>query len=70
MISERAWRQQVGVSAVTAWRWKRAGWLTPININGRPFFTREELDRFQVRAAAGEFSKKPAGAAAKRKGAV
>ena len=46
-----------GLSAVTLWRYRRAGWLKTINIAGRIYVTRSEIARFNRRAAAGEFAK-------------
>jgi hypothetical protein len=54
-----------GVSDVTIWRRVKLGWLTAVNIVGRPYITTESLAEFYRRAAAGEFAKPPAGAARK-----
>jgi hypothetical protein len=51
--------EQSGLSAVTVWRYRRAGWLATLNICGRHYLTRAEIARFNTRAAAGEFSKEP-----------
>jgi hypothetical protein len=34
------WCRQIGRSLVTVWRWKENGWITTINIAGRPYITR------------------------------
>jgi hypothetical protein len=52
--------EQSGLSAVTVWRYRRAGWLNTLNISGRHYLTRAEIARFNTRAAAGEFAKEPA----------
>ena len=49
--------EQSGLSAVTVWRYRRAGWLNTLNICGRHYLTRAEIARFNARAAAGEFAK-------------
>jgi len=49
--------EQSGLSAVTVWRYRRAGWLNTLNICGRHYLTRSEIARFNARAVAGEFSK-------------
>ena len=49
--------RESGLSAVTLWRYRRAGWLTTLNIAGRHYVTRSEIARFNRRAAAGEFAK-------------
>ena len=51
--------EQSGCSAVTVWRYRRAGWLNTLNICGRHYLTRSEIARFNARAAAGEFAKRP-----------
>jgi hypothetical protein len=49
--------EQSGLSAVTVWRYRRAGWLNTLNICGRHYLTRSEIARFNARAAAGEFAR-------------
>jgi predicted site-specific integrase-resolvase len=49
--------KQAGISDVTAWRWRRAGWLTTINIAGRQYLTGAALSEFMSRAESGEFAK-------------
>jgi hypothetical protein len=51
--------EQSGFSAVTVWRYRRAGWLSTLNICGRHYLARSEIARFNARAAAGEFAKEP-----------
>src|SRR5215469_16068149 len=51
--------EQSGLSAVTVWRYRRAGWLNTLNICGRHYLTRAEIARFNARAAAGEFAREP-----------
>jgi hypothetical protein len=48
----------LGVTAPTGWRWRKLGWIKTLNIAGRVYVSRDEIDRFQQRAASGEFSKK------------
>ncbi len=57
------WLASIPVSSTTGWRWVRDGRIEPINIAGRLYVTRAEIERFQARATAGEFAKGPAGAA-------
>jgi hypothetical protein len=52
--------EQSGLSTVTVWRYRRAGWLKTLNICGRHYLTRSEIARFNERAAAGEFAREPA----------
>ena len=51
--------QESGLSPVTAWRYRRKGWLKTINICGRHYVTREAISDFNRKAQAGEFSKMP-----------
>lgn len=48
--------QQVGRSATCGWRWRKKGWVKTTNVAGRIYITRDEIDRFHQRAAAGEFA--------------
>jgi hypothetical protein len=52
--------EESGLSPVTVWRYRRAGWLQTLNICGRHYLTRSEIGRFNARAASGEFAKIPA----------
>jgi hypothetical protein len=51
--------EESGISAVTVWRYRRAGLLRTLNIYGRHYLTRSEIRRFNERAAAGEFARAP-----------
>ena len=51
--------EQSGISAVTVWRYRRAGMLNALNICGRLYLTRAEIRRFNERAAAGHFARTP-----------
>jgi len=56
VVSLSKWLSQVGVAAVTAWRWRKKGWLTTVNIAGRQYLTQVAIDEFNRRASAGEFA--------------
>jgi hypothetical protein len=56
IVSLQQWLADTGVTACTAWRWRKKGWLKTINIAGRQYLTQEAIDEFTRRAAAGEFS--------------
>ena len=56
MISLSAWTEQVGVTACTAWRWRKKGWLKTVNICGRQYLTRQAIEDFLARAERGEFA--------------
>ncbi|MBI2926407.1 MAG: hypothetical protein HYY24_11990 [Verrucomicrobia bacterium] len=50
---------------MTLWRWRRRGWVRVVNISGKCYVDLNSLTEFDRRAAAGEFARKPAGAARK-----
>ena len=52
-----------GISDITLWRWRTRGWIKTANVCGKIYVDLESLADFDRRAAAGEFSKAPAGAA-------
>src|SRR5271157_1624689 len=56
VVSLSRWLEQVGVTPCTAWRWRKKGWLTTINIAGRQYLTQEAIDEFHRRVIAGEFA--------------
>ncbi len=58
LIALHKWIGEIGITSVTAWRWRQRGWISTINIAGRHYIAREEIDRFHRRAEAGEFAKK------------
>jgi hypothetical protein len=56
IISLSRWLGQVGVTACTAWRWRKKGWLKTVNIAGRQYLTQESIREFTLRAKRGEFA--------------
>ncbi|HEV2211095.1 MAG TPA: hypothetical protein VG167_20210 [Verrucomicrobiae bacterium] len=56
-VSLSSWRRDAGISSTTIWRWRRAGWLEVTNIAGRLYLLPGALEKFERRAAAGEFSR-------------
>jgi hypothetical protein len=52
-----AWCRRIGRSHVTVWRWRVNGWISTVNIAGRPYITRETILEFKRRAESGEFAK-------------
>ncbi len=53
------WVEEQGVARVTAYRWRKRGWLQTITIAGRPYLTHEAIQTFLRRAKAGEFAAVP-----------
>jgi hypothetical protein len=57
LIALDLWREQIGVTAATVWRWRRRGWLDVCNVAGRLYISRDSIGRFEAAAAAGKFAK-------------
>jgi hypothetical protein len=57
VISLNKWLAEMGISPITAWRWRRLGWLNTTNIAGRQYVTAAAIAEFTRRAEAGEFAK-------------
>lgn len=51
------WLQSIDKTPATGWRWRQRGWIVTVNICGRVYVGRDEIKRFEERAASGEFSK-------------
>ncbi len=51
------WLTDIDKTPATGWRWRKRGWINTINICGRLYVSRQEISRFEERAAAGEFSR-------------
>jgi hypothetical protein len=59
------WREKVGLSYATGYRYRRDGKFVTHNVEGREFILTTEINRYWQRVKAGEFAKKPRGACAK-----
>lgn len=61
LVSLAIFGRQIGRTPPTIWRWiHKNGWLDkPVNIAGKPYLTREAVERFTARATAGEFARAP-----------
>jgi hypothetical protein len=57
IVSFDRWLESIGKTPATGWRWRKKGWLVTLNICGRVYIRRDEIARFEQRAAAGEFAK-------------
>lgn len=57
LVSLTSWLQQVGITACTAWRWRKKGWLKVTNICGRLYLSQADIKEFVERAQRGEFAK-------------
>ena len=58
LVALNSWLTSLGVQPITAWRWRRKGWLPTVNISGRVYVSRETIADFERRAEAGEFAQK------------
>jgi predicted site-specific integrase-resolvase len=64
------WTEMVGITSVTAWRWRKRGIIRTTNIGGRQYILPDDHAEFLRRAAAGDFAiqlKTPHPQGAKRK---
>ena len=50
------WLEQIHRSHVTGWRWRKRGWIKPVNICGRLYISTQAIEEFERKAAAGEFA--------------
>lgn len=57
VVALAKWLREVGVTACTAWRWRKSGMLRTVNIAGRVYLTQTAIQDFTRRAESGEFSK-------------
>jgi len=51
------WCRAAGVTPITAWRFRKRGWLKTVNIAGRVYVTDQAVQDFRRRAEAGEFAR-------------
>jgi hypothetical protein len=64
LVALSKWGRQIGRSRATIWRWRQLGWLDGItNIAGRPYISRQGIEKFRRRAQADEFARSPHGGA-------
>ena len=57
LFSFEGWLQGRGLTRCTGYRYRKQGLIQAIDIFGRLYVTREEIEKFERRAIAGEFSK-------------
>ncbi len=53
------WLKELSLDRSTGYRYRKAGIVSAIEVFGRLYITREEIARFEARAGAGDFSRKP-----------
>lgn len=55
LVSFDAWLASLDKTRTTGWRWRKGGVVKTENVFGKLYISREEISRFEARAAAGEF---------------
>jgi len=58
LIAFDKWLEDRGSSRTTGYRLRERGLIKVVNIYGRLYIAREEIDQFEARAANGEFARK------------
>ena len=64
LVLAKTYRESMGVSDTTLWRWVKKGWLSSVNISGRLYITLASIEKFEEDSFSGVFAKGPSGAAA------
>ena len=57
LVALNQWCKRVGLAPITAWRFRKRGWLRTVNIAGRIYITDQAIREFTQRAEAGEFAR-------------
>jgi len=57
LYSFNRWLKAIDRSRATGWRWRLNGIVETVNIRGRVYISRDEIERFESRACAGEFAR-------------
>jgi len=55
MVSFDAWLNSLNRTRCTGWRWRKHGLIITQNVFGKLYITRDEIERFEARALAGDF---------------
>ena len=61
------WLASMGKTRATGWNYRKKGVVKCVNVFGSVYITRREIQRFEARAAAGEFALKRGRAAREKK---
>ena len=56
IVALSQWCRSAGVTPITAWRFRKRGWLKTVNIAGRVYVTDKAVQEFMRRAEAGDFA--------------
>lgn len=49
--------EELGVTSITGWRWRKRGWIKTVAIAGRQYISESAIAEFNLRAETGEFKK-------------
>jgi hypothetical protein len=55
LVAFERWRKAIPISRATGHRWRTSGVIKTVNIFGRVYIQRSEIERFERAAANGEF---------------
>ncbi len=55
LISLETWAKTIGRTRYSLWRWRRDGVIKTVNCFGKIYITRDEIERFEQQALAGDF---------------
>ena len=66
LFSFDAWLEGIDKTRTTGWRWRKEGIVSTINIFGKLYITRAEIERFEQKAMSGGFHKEVISPSARR----
>ena len=66
LISFDTWLEGMSKTRTTGWRWRKEGIVSTINVFGKLYITRHEIERFEQKAMSGGFHKEVISPSARR----
>jgi hypothetical protein len=57
LVCYNTFLESLGVTQATGWRFRQRRWVETVNLAGRLYIARSEIERFHQRAASGEFNR-------------
>lgn len=64
LVSLAAYGKALNRSKATMWRYRKRGWLKPVNLLGKLYLTKQAIEEFEAKVLRGDFAKDPHGCAA------
>lgn len=64
LVSLTAYGRAINRSKATMWRYRKRGWLKPVNLLGKLYLTKQSIEEFEAKVLRGDFAKDPHGCAA------